>query len=183
MSGKLCVKQPSKRKTTIGSTVDNAQKSPTTSPVVDISSEKEKALDTWLDDLHLPDAAPGQHFHVDFGFVRGSEFSLKLENGKTITSIDGKNAYLLIVDRATRMLWIYVTDSKSPPVDEVPMILEKFGSKHIHRTIHTDQDKALGKSKALQLWLKKKILCWNSPVVILPSRTPEWSAHTETWDR
>ena len=148
MSGKLCVKQPTKRKSGLGTKVSNTEKSPTATPLDGLPPEAEEELDAWLDELHLPDAEPGQHFHADFGFARGSEFSLKLENGKTITSIDGKNAYLLVADRKTRMLWIYVTDSKSPPVDQVRMILEKFGSAHTHRTIRTDQDKALGKSVA-----------------------------------
>ena len=139
MSGKLCTKQPSKKKGNLGTTVDAP-------PTPDNPLDSEEDLDAWLDAIHLPDAQPGQHFHADFGFVRGSEFSLKLENGKTITSIDGKNSYLLIADRKTRFLWIYVSDSKEPPVNEVKLILDKFGCANPHRTIRTDQDKALGKS-------------------------------------
>ena len=149
MPGKLCTKQPSKRKGNLGSTISNPPK-PATSTPVDIphfeSAAVEDELDAWLDEIHLPDAEPGQHFHIDFGFARGSEFSLKLASGRTITSIDGKNAYLLIADRKTRMLWIYVCNTKTPPVDQVKMILNKFGSKNTHRTVRTDQDKALGKS-------------------------------------
>ena len=48
-----------------------------------------------LDDLCLPTAQPGQHFHMDWGFVRGSQFRSTNENGSTITSIDGKNSCLL----------------------------------------------------------------------------------------
>lgn len=58
--------------------------------------------------IHLPDTNPGQHFHTDFGFVLGSEFSLKLKNGKTITSIDAKNAYLLVADQVAPMIWVYI---------------------------------------------------------------------------
>jgi len=36
--------------------------------------------EAYLDELHLPDAKPGMHFHADFGFVRGSDFRLKTEN-------------------------------------------------------------------------------------------------------
>lgn len=42
---------------------------------------------------------PGQQFHMDYGFVRGSDFSQKNEEGKLITSKDDYNAYLLIVDK------------------------------------------------------------------------------------
>ena len=45
---------------------------------------------------------PGQHFHMDFGFVRGSGYKVKGEDGPTITSIDGYNSYLIIIDRVTR---------------------------------------------------------------------------------
>jgi hypothetical protein len=42
------------------------------------------------DDIFMPHALPGQHFHMDFGFVRGGNYNIKTEQGKTITSVDGK---------------------------------------------------------------------------------------------
>jgi hypothetical protein len=42
------------------------------------------------DDIHLPEAQPGQHFHMDLGFVRGSDYNYKTERGTTVTSIDNK---------------------------------------------------------------------------------------------
>ena len=56
-----------------------------------------------------------QHFHMDFGFVRGSKYSVKQENAPTITSVDGYNSYLIIVNRVTRYVWIFLTSFKSPP--------------------------------------------------------------------
>ena len=53
---------------------------------------------------------------MDFGFVRGSEYKLKNETGSSITSIDGFNSYLIIVDRVTRYMWIFLTTSKLPPI-------------------------------------------------------------------
>ena len=50
------------------------------------------------DDIYMPNSLPGQHFHMDFGFVRGSNYSVKTEDGPTVTSIDGYNSYLIIVD-------------------------------------------------------------------------------------
>ena len=61
------------------------------------------------DPLHDEDnikGESGQHFHMDFGFVRGSEYKLKSETGSTITFIDGFNSYIIIIDRATRCMWI-----------------------------------------------------------------------------
>ena len=39
---------------------------------------------------------------MDFGFVRGSDWSSKSADDKLITSIDGFRSYLIVVDRATR---------------------------------------------------------------------------------
>ena len=41
---------------------------------------------------------PGQHLHMDLGFVRGSAYSIKNEKGQTVTSLDGFRGYLIIVD-------------------------------------------------------------------------------------
>ena len=144
MSNKLCTKLPGKHKnlgarTKQGNKMNDKSDSMTTEDRDDDDSEI-------LDDIHLPEALPGQHFHIDFGFVRGSDYRLKQENAPTVTSIDGKNSYCLIVDRATRYMWIYLSGTKEPPVEPVRMILRKFGSQHTHRTVRTDQDKSLGKS-------------------------------------
>ena len=42
-----------------------------TSPKLDVDDDEWEEI---LDDLHLPEALPGQHFHIDFGFVQGSEY-------------------------------------------------------------------------------------------------------------
>ena len=111
-------------------------------------------LEQYTNSLHLPEALPGQHFHIDFGFVRGSECRVKTEDGEgpTITSVDGKNLYCLIVDRATRYMWVYLSNTKEPPV--VGMILRKFGAKVTHRTVCSDQDKGLGKFVDFLVMLK-----------------------------
>ena len=50
------------------------------------------------EDTDTIEGEAGQHFHMDFGFVRGSEYRVKQEHGPTLTSIDGFNSYLIIVD-------------------------------------------------------------------------------------
>ena len=155
MSDKLCTKHPTHRHGNLGTTSKTDAASPSSpaspspsEPTDSIPLDSQEELDAWLDEIHLPDAEPGQHFHANFGFVRGSEFSLKLDDRKTITSIDGKNSYLLVADRATHMIWVNVSNSKKAPVNEVRVLLKKFKSTSPHRTIRTDQDKALGKSVA-----------------------------------
>ncbi len=82
----------------------------------DATEDEYDAMDSFLDELHMPEAEPGQHFHIDHGFVRGSEYKDVDKAGNTITSIDGKRSYCLIVDRATRYMWVYTAATKDPPI-------------------------------------------------------------------
>jgi dUTP pyrophosphatase len=140
MSGKLCTKRPIGQPTsTKGATIaqqpsdqpSNKHQPPSTSPT---SNPDTKIL-------------PGQHFLMDFGFVRGKEYNIKSEDGRTTTSIDGKNSYLSIIDKATRFMWVFPTTSKVPPVDIVRTVLTKFKSNNPHRTVRVDQGGELGGSK------------------------------------
>ena len=40
----------------------------------------------------------GECLHMDFGFVRGSDWSSKDNDNKLVTSVDGYQSYLLIID-------------------------------------------------------------------------------------
>jgi dUTP pyrophosphatase len=138
MSGKLCTKVP------IGKKVKNNKlgasiPSPPTQPQHEMN-----------DSIHLPESSPGQHFHMDFGFVCGAEYSMRTEDGKTVTSLDGKKAYLLIIDRSSRYTWIFTTDSKVPPIKIAQKVLNKFKSTNPHRTVRVDQGGELGKSQAFK---------------------------------
>ncbi len=112
--------------------------------------------DDLFDDIYMPDALPGQHFHMDFGFVRGKEFVSKSEEGRTITSTDGYNSYLIIVDRKTRYTWGFLTASKVPPVTHAEAVLRKYKCEHEHRTVRTDQGKELGLSKDFKVMLARQ---------------------------
>ena len=108
-----------------------------------------------IDDPANPDdcvqqGVAGQHFHMDFGFVRGSTYNVKQENELTLTSIDGYNSYLIIVDTVTRYIWLFLTASKSPPITIAQNIISKFKCKNPHRTVRTDQGGELGRSHAFQ---------------------------------
>ena len=81
------------------------------------------------------DGEPGQHFHMDFGFVSSNKYQIRTTDGRNVTSIDGKRAYLLVVDRASRYMWTYITDTKEPPIEAARMILSKFKLDHPHRTV------------------------------------------------
>ena len=91
------------------------------------------------DDMYLPGSLPGQHFHCDFGFMRSKSYQQKDDEGKLQTSIDGKRAYLLIIDRYTRYMWVYIANSKRPPIQFCKSVLNKFKSSTKHRTVRCDQ--------------------------------------------
>ena len=91
----------------------------------------------------------GQHWHMDFGFMHGSSYK-KTDSGSTITSMDGYNSYLLIIERHLRFIWIFLTQSKHPPLEAAKSVLEKFKSVIKHRTVRTDQGGELAKSKDFQ---------------------------------
>jgi dUTP pyrophosphatase len=95
---------------------------------------------------------PGQHLHADFGFVRGSTFSQFDEHGRLITSADGFRSYLIIVDRATRYKWIFLTKTRHPPLKELCTVLQKHKmlTSTLNCTIRTDQGGELGKSHKFQ---------------------------------
>ena len=65
---------------------------------------------------------PGQHFGIDFGFMKGSGYCAKDEEGRTITSLDGYRSYFLVIDKKTRYTWIFLTKTKHLPIK----IFEQF---------------------------------------------------------
>ena len=45
-------------------------------------SDSEHA-DNVEENIYIPDALPDQHFHMDYGFVCGSQYCIKTEEGQT----------------------------------------------------------------------------------------------------
>ncbi len=94
---------------------------------------------------------PGSHFHMDMGFVRGMQFSYKDEDGRLVTSLDGYNSYLLIVDRATRYTWVFLAKAKFPQIDNLKQFLAIHGSKvATQKRICTDKGGELWQSHQFQ---------------------------------
>jgi len=97
----------------------------------------------------------GAHFHMDIGFVRGTKFSSRDEDDRLITSLDGYNSYILIIDRATRYTWVILTKSKIPQIDMLRTFLNMHGSKSAaQRYIRTDQGGELWRSHLFQQMCK-----------------------------
>jgi hypothetical protein len=71
------------------------------------------------------------HFYMDFGFMRASTLDY-MQRDKTkdrvVHSYDGYSSYLLIVDKASCFIWVFLTNSKSSPID----IIKEFLTQHGH---------------------------------------------------
>ena len=104
----------------------------------------------------------GQYLHMDYGFVRGSDWSAKDNDGKLVTSVDKYRAYLLIIDESSRYIWIYLTRTKSPPLEQVQGLLKRF-DQYKYATIMTDQGGELAKSNDF------KQLCNNYNYIVQPT--------------
>jgi len=100
-------------------------------------------FDDWFDDTSetLADSClPGQHFHVDFGFMKGTGYCKQDEEGRTITSIDGFRSYLLIIDRKTRYVWVFLAKTKQPPLTIFAQFLKDHGHPNApNRTVRSDR--------------------------------------------
>lgn len=91
----------------------------------------------------------GKQFHMDFGFLRASSEDFRKTNLKTdriVESFDGYTSYLLVVDKATRYAWIFLTKTKDPPVGIISLFLEKFGNEN-GGMIRVDQGGELARSE------------------------------------
>lgn len=51
--------------------------------------------------------------------------------------MDGFNSYLIIVDRVPRYIRIFLTISKSPPINVAQQVINKFKSTKSHRIVRT----------------------------------------------
>jgi hypothetical protein len=89
---------------------------------------------------------------MDYGFMRASssDFSkTSRSKDRVVYSYDGYTSYLLIVDEASRYIWVFPTSSKDPPLDLVSTFLRVHG--HINGgSIRTDQGGELARSHAFQ---------------------------------
>ena len=72
----------------------------------------------------------GQRFFMDFGSLQASALDYSRPSTSTdrvVTSFDGYSAYLLVVDEATRHVWVFLKESKDPPVEIASDFLKHFG--------------------------------------------------------
>ena len=91
----------------------------------------------------------GQRFLFDFGFIRSSTDDYKPPGStadRIITSFDGYNCYLAIIDEASRFCWIFLCKSKEPPIEIASDFLKMHGLPDGGQ-IRTDQGGELARSE------------------------------------
>jgi hypothetical protein len=91
----------------------------------------------------------GSVFFMDFGFMRALADDHRRPNKDTdqiVTSYDRYCTYLLIIDIATRCVWVFLTESKEPPIEICLAFLHNFGNDS--GLIRTDQGGELAHSEA-----------------------------------
>ncbi len=91
---------------------------------------------------------PQKRFYMDFGFMHASSSEYggsDKTRARVIKSWDGYSSYLLIVDEASRYLWVFLTKSKDPPIDIVETFLARFGHAD-GGVVQTDQGGELARS-------------------------------------
>ena len=86
-----------------------------------------------------------RRFNMDYGFVRGND-TIKNEHGPLITSKNGYNCYLMIVDEYSRYMWLFLFSDKTPPIVTTKSFLNTHSLKDRLRHIRTDQGGELIKS-------------------------------------
>jgi hypothetical protein len=77
---------------------------------------------------------------MDFGFIRSSTEDYKRPNKSTdrvVISYDGYSAHLIIVDGASRHVWVFLTRGKDPPLAILREFMSRFGTKK--GLVRTDQ--------------------------------------------
>ena len=92
-----------------------------------------------------------RRFYMDFGFMRASTSNYTQPSKTTdrvVASYDGFSAYLLVVDEASRYMWVFLTQSKRPPMEIIDTFLTRFGHER-GGSIRTDQGGELARSFAL----------------------------------
>jgi len=93
-----------------------------------------------------------KRFYIDFGFMRPSAADyLQPHKGtdRVVRSYDGYTSYLLVIDEASRYVWVFLTASKTPPLDIVMEFLHHHGHED-GGSIRTDQGGELARSAAFQ---------------------------------
>jgi len=126
-------------------------------------------------------SVPRKCFNMDFGFMRASAEDYTRpdkEKDRIVESFDGFNCYLIIVDEASRFVWVFLSASKEPPLETIDLFLTLNGHKD-GGYIRTDQGGELAKCKAF-----KDDMLKNHNYVVEPTGadSPSQNGGAEKWN-
>ncbi len=128
-----------------------------------------------------PARLPGQRFSMDFGFIRSSNSDYTgptPSTSRVVESFDGYVAYLLIVDEASRYVWVFLRKSKEPPTELVSHFLQLYGRKS-GGVIRCDQGGELARSHLFRSTLMDKHLYVLEPT---GADSPSQNGGSEKWN-
>jgi hypothetical protein len=109
----------------------------------------------------------GAEFYMDFGFMRSSTEDYKCPNKATdrvVTLYDGYSAHLVIVDSASRRVWVFLNQSKDPPIDILRAFMSRFGLKK--GLVRTDQGDELARCGAFCTMMLDELATWLNLLVL-----------------
>ena len=124
---------------------------------------------------------PGQRFLMDFGFMRASSSDYStpnIETDRVVESFDGYVAYLIIVDEASKFVWVFLRKSKEPPIDLVSHFLQMYG-RSSGGVIRCDQGGELARSASFRTTMLEKHLYAVEPT---SADSPSQNAGAEKWN-
>jgi hypothetical protein len=93
-----------------------------------------------------------QRFYMDFGFICSSTSDYSRPTTSTdriVFSYHGYSLYLIVINKASQYVWIFLTASKEPPI----AIVWEFLTQHGHDNsgcIRTDQGRKLARNSLFQ---------------------------------
>ena len=67
---------------------------------------------------------------MDYGFMRALTANFSQPHKGTdwvVWSYDGYSSYLLIINKASQYVWVFLTASKDPPLDLITEFLQQHG--------------------------------------------------------
>ncbi len=67
------------------------------------------------------------------------------KDDRVVLSYDGFSSYLLIIDEALRYVWVFLTNTKEPPLELIDTFLARYGHDQ-GGSIRTDQGGELARS-------------------------------------
>ena len=123
----------------------------------------------------------GQRFYMDFGFLRSLTADYGQQNTTTdivVKLFDGYQSYLLIVDEASRHVWVFLTESKELPTETTKAFLCRHGHKD-GGMIRCDQGGEIARSEEFRTRMLKDC---NFVVEPTGADDPAQNGGVESWN-